>query len=241
MRCSGVAVPVIFISIWMSSCSETSSNAEQELRTAMEQRRAAFDRGDAESYTKLTADNLVVIDDQGAYRTKASVLEQIRRQGPERSPGKVSDVHVSINGDIGILAYQVDLAEKLGNQSFKSENRELETFQRQSGKWILVSRAIIHLPNPNRTPAKIDTAVYSNYVGVYDFGDNVQFTVKKEGDKLLMFDEAKTPQNLLPLSESNFYLDKSSGVFVFVRDKKGKVVAIEIWDGNSTIRGEKIS
>jgi len=56
-----------------------------------------------------------------------------------------------------------------------------------------------------------------------------------------MFDEAKTPQNLLPFSESNFYLDKSSGVFTFVRDQKEKVVAIEIWDGNSTIRAEKVS
>ena len=207
----------------------------------MEQRRAAFERGDTEGYAKLTADNLVILDDQGAYRTKASILEQIKRQGSEQSPGKVSDVRVSISGDIGILAYHIDRAEKLGNQSFKSENRELDTFQRQSGKWILVSRAIVPLPNPNRTPAKIDTAVYSNYVGVYDFGDKVQFTVKKEGDKLLMFDEAKTPQNLLPFSESNFYLDKSSGVFTFVRDKKGKVVAIEIWDGNSTIRAEKVS
>jgi len=181
MRCSGLAMPAIVLAISMSSCSENSSNPEQELRTAMEQRRAAFERGDAEGYAKLTADNLVILDDQGASRTKASILEQIERQGPERSSGKVNDVRVSINGDIGILAYHTDRAEKLGNQSFKFETRELETFQRQSGKWILVSRATIVLPNPNRTPAKIDTAVYSNYVGVYDFGDKVQFTVKKEG------------------------------------------------------------
>ena len=237
--CSGLA---LFTAVSMSSCSRSKANAEQELRIAMEQRRAAFAGGDAEVYAKLTADDLVIVDDDGAFRTKPSILKQIRKNGPESSRTKVSDLHVQINGDIGIMAYHVDKEEKIGNQSIKSETRELETYKRQSGKWILISRALVPMPYPNRTPAKTDPTVYSEYVGVYDFGDNFPFTVKKDGEKLFIFDPIdKTPQGLLPFSDSNFYQDKSFGVFTFVRDKKGRVVALEIWDSNSTVTGRKIS
>jgi ketosteroid isomerase-like protein len=237
--CSGLA---LLLAVSMSSCSRSKANAEQELRTAMGQRRAAFEGGDAEGYAKLTADDLMIVDDDGAFRTKPSILEQIRKDGPELPPGEVSDLHVQINGDIGIMVYHVDKEERLGNQSIKSETRELETYKRQSGKWILISRALVPMPYPNRTPAKIDLAVYSKYVGVYDFGDNFQLTVKKDGEKLAIFDSVdKTPQGLLPFSDSNFYQDKSVGVFTFVRDKKDKVVKLEIWSHNSTVTGRKIS
>jgi ketosteroid isomerase-like protein len=180
MRCSGLALPALLLVASMSSCSQNEVNAEQELRTAMEQRRAAFEGGDAEAYAKLTADDLVIVGDDGAFRTKPSILEQIRKNGPELSRTKVSDLHVQVNHDVGIMAYHVDKEEKLGNQSIKSETRELETYKRQSGKWILISRALVPMPYPNRTPAKIDLTAYSNYVGVYDFGDNFQFTVKSQ-------------------------------------------------------------
>ena len=237
--CSGLA---LFLAVSMSSCSQNKVNAEQELRTAMEERRAAFAGGNAEGYAKLTADDLVIVDDDGAFRTKPSILEQIRKNGPESSRTKVSDLHVQINSDIAIMAYHIDREEKIGNQTIKSETRELETYKRQSGKWILISRALVPIPYPIRTPAKIDPTVYSNYVGVYDFGDNFQFTVKKDGDKLSIFDTVdKTPYGLLPFSDSNFYQDKSLGVFTFVRDKRGRVVALEIWNSNSTVTGRKIS
>jgi ketosteroid isomerase-like protein len=191
---------------------------------------------------QLTADDLVIIDDDGLYHTKASVLQQIKRDGPRPPARNISDLHLQVNGDIGIISYHVDKEDRIGNQSIKSETRDLDIYERRSGKWILISRAIVPLPYPNRAPAIVDSSVYGSYVGVYDFGDNFLVTVKTEGDKLLIFNsEDKTPQRLLPFSNISFYLDKSSGVLTFVRDTKGKVLALEIWDSNSTIRGQKIN
>jgi ketosteroid isomerase-like protein len=196
MRYREFALLAIFLGMAMSSCSQKTANADQDLRAAMEQRRAAFQRGDADGYAKLTADDLVLVDDDGLYRTKSSVLEQIRKQGPESSPGRISDLHLQINGDIGIVAYHVEVEDKIGNQSIKSETIDLETYKRQSGKWILISRAIVPMRFPNRMPADIDTAVYSHYVGVYDFGDSFLVTVKTDGAKLVV----STPNRLLKKS-----------------------------------------
>jgi ketosteroid isomerase-like protein len=242
MRCFRLLLSVMFITACLTSCSQNMADSERELTTSMEQRRAAFQRGDADGYSKLSADYLVLVDDDGAHRTKTSVLEQIRRNGPSPTLVKIDELKVQTNGDIGIITYHVSKEEKFGSQSLKSEDRELEVYKRQEGKWMLISRAIVPLPYPNRIPATVDATVYNHYVGVYDFGDRFLVTVVRDGDKLSVYNtEDKTPQGLLPFSEVSFYQDKSTGVSTFVRDKKGNVVALEIWDGNSTVTGRKIS
>jgi ketosteroid isomerase-like protein len=74
------------------SCSRNTTSLEQELTTAMEQRRAALAREDADGYSTLTADDLVVIDDDGRYCNKASILEQIKREGSLTFVHKISDL-----------------------------------------------------------------------------------------------------------------------------------------------------
>jgi ketosteroid isomerase-like protein len=133
------AVSIFFV-VSMSSCFQNSADVERELRAAMDQRRAALERGDADGYSKLTADNLVIVDDDGLYRTKTSVLEQTKRDGPRPPVRNISDLHLQVNGDIGIVAYHVDKEDRIGNQSIKSETRHLDIYKRRSGKWILISR-----------------------------------------------------------------------------------------------------
>ncbi len=242
MRCFARLLWAMFFAAHISGCSQNSADSDRELTTVMEQRRAAFQRGDAEAYSKMAADDLVLVDDDGAHRTKASVLEQIRKSGPSPTLSKVDELRVQTNGEIGIITYHVYKEEKFGSQSLKSENRQLEIYKRQGSKWMLISRAIVPLPYPNRTPAKIDTSVYAQYVGVYDFGDKFLVTVTSDGNRFSAFNtEDKTSQDLLPFSEASFYQNKATGVSTFVRDKKGAVVALEVWDGNSTVTGRKIN
>jgi hypothetical protein len=131
----------------------------------------------------------------------------------------------------------------LGVKVLNLSSRQLETYKRISNRWILISRAIVPLPYPNRTPAVVDPSVYHFYSGVYDFGNNFLVTIKRDGDNLTSIvseDEDKTPQRLLPFSETSFYQDKSTGVLTFIRNAKGKVVRLEVWDGNSTVQGRRI-
>lgn len=240
MPCIGLLSAPLILVISLSSCSPNTTTLERELQDVMQERRAALTHGDADGYAKLTAADLVVLDDDGNVRTKESVLKQIRNDGA-RPPDQISDVHTQINGDIGIISYHTDRADKLGNQTITSETRSLETYKRTSGQWILISRAIVPLTYPNRKPATVDPAVYDAYNGTYDFGDNFLVTVKRDGANLLISNsEDKTPQRLLPFSDQSFYQDKSSGVLTFIRDKKSKVVSLEIWDANSTVQGHKL-
>lgn len=242
MRRVCVALVGPFLAICMLNCSRNTANLEQELRTAMEQRRAAVEHGDVDGYAKLVADDLVLIDDDGSVRTKASVLQQIRHEG-SRPSARISDLRVQVNGEIGIVTYHVDRADTFGSQIIKYESRQLETYKRHSNRWVLVSRAIVPLPYPNRIPAVVDPSVYDSYSGVYDFGNNFLITVKRDGDNLTSIvseDKDKIPQRLLPFSDVSFYQDKSTGVLTFIRDSKGKVVRLEVWDGNSTVQGRRI-
>ena len=241
MRRFVLASATLLLAITMLTCSRNTAGLEQELKAAMEQRRLELQHGDADGYARLVADDLVLVDDDGNYRTKASVLKQIRDEGPQAFTQKISDLRVQVSGEIGFITYHVDKEDKFGSQSFKTESSELETYKRESSQWILISRAIVPLSYPHRTPAVIDPSVYDFYSGVYDFGDKFLVTIKRDGDNLSIFNsEDKTPQRLLPFSDMSFYQDKSTGVLTFFRDKKGKVVRLEVWDGDSTAKGTKI-
>ena len=237
-----LALGGLFLAIFMFNCSRNTANLEQELKTAIEQRRAAFEHGDVDGYANRVADDLVLIDDDGSVRTKASVLQQIRAEG-SRPSAPISDLRVQVNDEIGIATYHVDRTEPFGSQLIKSESRQLETYKRQSDRWVLVSRAIVPIPYPNRIPAIVDPSIYDSYSGVYDFGNNFLITVKRDADNLTFIvseDKDKIPQRLLPFSDVSFYEDKTTGVLTFIRNAKGKVVRLEVWDGNSTVQGRRI-
>jgi len=102
--------------------------------------------------------------------------------------------------------------------------------------------AEINAPKLKDEPlAKIDPAIYDQYVGEYKFDivqiDSIKIT--KEGDKLFAQATGQPKFELLPRSETEFYSDLVVLKVNFIKDDHGKVTKLIITQAGMTIEGKK--
>lgn len=79
--------------------------------------------------------------------------------------------------------------------------------------------------NPVRKPVAINPKVYDDYVGYYEVQGFVG-SVKRQGDALIMESDSGNPEQVYPLSESEFFFKGAPGTVRFARDAQGKVTEI---------------
>jgi hypothetical protein len=74
-----------------------------------------------------------------------------------------------------------------------------------------------------RKPAKVDPALFSEYVGVYQLAPNVDITVAREGDRLTVQATGQPKDIAVPESGTTFYSRIHPVRVSFMRDGAGKV------------------
>jgi gamma-glutamyltranspeptidase/glutathione hydrolase len=72
-------------------------------------------------------------------------------------------------------------------------------------------------------PIKVDPKNYDDYAGYYDFGNNYFIEIRREGDRLMSFAPGRLPVELLPETESCFFVRGEAGRLTFHRDETGRV------------------
>jgi CubicO group peptidase (beta-lactamase class C family) len=90
-----------------------------------------------------------------------------------------------------------------------------------------------------RSIAKIDPAIYETYVGQYEVAPGLVLTVTREGDKLFSQSPGQPYSEMLPESETTFFLRDINAQFTFVREA-GKLVRVTIRRGGREFQARKI-
>ena len=86
-------------------------------------------------------------------------------------------------------------------------SRMLEIYQRQHGKWMLISRQETGIPFSSRPAAPAHPELYDDYVGNYPVGPQLVINVTRSGDKLFeQWPGDDSPSELLPLSENWYFV-----------------------------------
>ena len=67
----------------------------------------------------------------------------------------------------------------------------------------------------DETPVAINPAVFDKYIGKYDAGDNNTVVITKEGDKLLAQGTNLPIYQLLPASETEYFLREVNARLMF--------------------------
>ncbi|NOT63533.1 MAG: DUF4440 domain-containing protein [Acidobacteria bacterium] len=99
--------------------------------------------------------------------------------------------------------------------------------------WMLASKfpaAPVNLDfeggaNPVRKPVAINPKVLDDYVGYYEIQGFVG-GVRRKGDALIMDSDSGSPEQVYPLSESEFFFKGAPGSLRFARDAQGKVTEV---------------
>lgn len=84
---------------------------------------------------------------------------------------------------------------------------------------------------PKCDPIKLDSAIYDDYVGVYDHPSfKSDYKIKKQGDRLLLPGGVE----LMPVAQDQFILSNRSAdnlAYMFIRNEQGEVIQLRIKGG----------
>jgi CubicO group peptidase (beta-lactamase class C family) len=93
---------------------------------------------------------------------------------------------------------------------------------------------------PVRRAAKIDPAVFADYVGVYQLAPNVKITVSREGDQLAVQATGQQRDIAVPESVTTFYSRISPVRLSFARDGTGKVTRLVLHEPNRDLTAPRL-
>jgi hypothetical protein len=133
------------------------------------------------------------------------------------------------------MNHRVTIHEQFTDSDIISEQRYTTTWTKQNGSWMMVAMHWENLPVNFHKPVPVDTSVYKDYVGQYQWRplDDVETIWMKDGKLWSRFSKETEDDEYLPLSSDSFFLRDDIGGVTFVRDPQGHVTGYTYhrWDG----------
>ena len=109
---------------------------------------------------------------------------------------------------------------------------------------VALKVAGLYIPGliPERIAAKVDAKVFEAYVGQYQPNAATVLTVTREGDKLMVQQGSGEKRELVPESETNFFMPQQLQLtYTFAKDEKGQVTHLVVQrEGQEQGRAKKI-
>jgi CubicO group peptidase (beta-lactamase class C family) len=90
-------------------------------------------------------------------------------------------------------------------------------------------------------PKKVDASILDSYVGKYELQIGRFLILTREGDKLMAEFPGDEKVELVPESESRFFVKEAGGSLTFGRDKEGKITGFVFTAGLQTILAKKLA
>jgi CubicO group peptidase (beta-lactamase class C family) len=87
---------------------------------------------------------------------------------------------------------------------------------------------------------KIDPATYDSYVGRYALATNLVLTVTREGDRLMIQGTGQAKIEILPESETQFFINGSDAMINFMKISNGSVTQLILQQGGSEMSAGRI-
>jgi Domain of unknown function (DUF4440)/Domain of unknown function (DUF3471) len=206
------------------------SPAEQEVLKVRTALRDTALRRDMAAWSRLVADDCIFSTDDGTLITKAQFIKHIGKLPREYDHStNPRDYVIHLYGSAAILTFRLTGHEQFTDADILSEQRQTETYVKQNGSWLLVARHWSNLPVNFRKPVAVDTRIYQDYVGQYEWrpGDDLETVSLKQGklwsrignDSQIGSEE----DQYLPLAADTFFVKSDLGTAVFSRDPQGHV------------------
>jgi ketosteroid isomerase-like protein len=237
MKLLSSLVGILFVFTLALAQTEPGANSglEAELKSITRAMHDALLRGDKEQLMSFFADDFAGTSYNGYLINKRLLIRNLRTPPPEAKITRdIEDFKVSGSPDAAVVTYRLVEHVEIGGQKTEGEYLYTDTFFKKGGRWqIYVSNAT--RIEAERKIVKLDPAIYDAYVGHYSLAPNLVFTVTRKGDKLLGKAPDGTKVELLPESETTFFVKGRPGETTFVKDLNGHVTHMIIrTDGDGT-------
>ena len=199
------------------------SPAQQEVLNVRNALREAALKRDMAAWSRYVADDCIFSDEDGVLVTKAQIIEHVGKLPPEYDRSvNPRDYVIHVYGNTAVINFRLTGHEQFTDTDLISEMRYTETYVKQNGFWLLVARQWGKLPVNFRKPVAVDTSVYKDYVGQYEWRPGLVETVfVKDGKLWSELDGEK--DEYFPLGSDTFFVKSALGTSAFSRDAQGHV------------------
>jgi ketosteroid isomerase-like protein len=220
------------------------SPAQQEVLDAKKARKEAGDRHDFAAWSRFIADDCIYSDDDGIVDTnvKAHIMDHWKLPREYDYGVNPRDYVIHVYGSTAVMNFLATIHEQFTDSDIISEQRYTETYIKQNGSWLLIARQWGNLPVNFHKPVAVDTSVYKDYVGQYEWRplDQAETVSVKDGKLWTDFGE-NMDEEYFPLGSETFFVKNDLGSVTFLRDAQGHVTGYTYhrWDGQE-IHARKI-
>lgn len=226
MRCIAYFLVAVCLSASMICAQDQPkfSPAQQEVLNVRNALRETALRRDMTAWSRYVADDCIFSTDDGELHTKAQFIEHVGKLPPDYDRSvNVRDYTVHVYGNTAVINFRLTGHEQFTDADIISEQRQTETYIKQNGSWLLVARQWGNLPVNFHKPVAVDTSVYRDYVGQYEWrpGDDIETVSLKDGK--LWTKQGEDVDEYLPLGAETFFIKSDLGTFAFSRDAQGRV------------------
>jgi hypothetical protein len=185
----------------------------------------ASHRREMAAFSRFIVDDCIFSDDDGVLVTKAQLVGHIGKMSPEYDHSvNYRDYVVHLYGNTAVINYRVTVHEQFTDADIVSEQRRTETYIKRNGSWLLVGRQWGNVPVSFRKPVAVDTHVYEDYVGQFEWRprDPVD-SVSVHAGRLWSHLGGSTSE-YLPLGHDTFFFKDDLGIVEFSRDAQSHVI-----------------
>jgi CubicO group peptidase (beta-lactamase class C family) len=188
----------------------------------------------------------------------SAVIEQMHQQGVLNNGQKISYAFGLVigkykglktvdhsGGDAGYRSYVIRFPDQKFAVVVLSNlgNFNPNTMARQVADIYLADRVTVEVagkPAAERATVKVNPAIYEAYVGTYEVQGGPVVTISREGDSLKAQPAGQPKIELLPESETSFYVKVADAVLTFHRDASGKVDRFTLAQSTQNLTAKRV-
>jgi hypothetical protein len=153
---------------------------------------------------------------------------------------RLEQLRVRVIGETAIVTGINNIEVRVGEQARRSKIRFTDTYIRRQGNWQLFATHSSRIPL-ERQAARVDPKIYEAYVGEYELGPGLSFTVTREGDRLLTQRSGLADKiEIFPESETTFFYRGANESVIFHKETTGKVTYMVLKEQGQELRARKI-
>ena len=220
--------------------SSSSERIKQDLVRLENEWLSTYISGDKATYDRIVADDFTGIDESAVLREKADDRALLPSAKVPGGSAVNEDVRVRVYGNFAVVTGRIVTRFTAdGREIVSFKTRFTDTWVNRSSDWRVIARHYSRY-SPERTPIAVDPVVLSDLAGKYQIAPGIVYEIIVENGKLLGASTGQPKLEIHPESESVFFTRTPAALYVFIRDRTGKIVHILFIQDGRVIAAKKI-
>lgn len=207
----------------------SSERIKQDLTRLESEWLSTYVSGDKQTYDRIVAEDFVGTDESAVIRSKADDRALLPAAKVKGGSAINEDVRVRVYGNFAIVTGRIVTKFTAGERVIASD-----TWAKRSDGWRVSARHYSRYPL-DRTAVNTDSAALSEFGGKYEIAPGVLYEVSIEDGKIFGAAVGQPKLELFAESEFAFFTRTPAALYLFIRDRSGKVShVLFIQDGRVT-------